>query len=308
MVTTWSTAGVDEHEQFDYWREVVCSAFVHLSPERSDRGSFHGSIESVPLRTSSLSRIAADPQTVHRRTVDIARTPAPITYLNVQMAGTSTVTQHGRTAALVAGQAVLVDASAPFSMTFGERFQQWSVHLDADALVRRTGPLDALCARPLDASPALGALLIDVVSATWRIGNGCDDGDAARLDDQLSALVAALVMANTPARSAHTDLYERAVRCIEHLFRDPALTVPVLANELSVSVRLLHQVFAEHHQTVGGFLAETRLRAAEAMLRQRHETIAVVASTCGFGDLSHFSRQFRERFGVTPGSMRTRRL
>jgi AraC family transcriptional regulator, positive regulator of tynA and feaB len=308
MVTTWSTEGVSQHEQFDYWREVVCSAFVHLSPERSDHGSFHGSIASVPVGASSVSQIRSDPQHVHRRRVDIARTPAPVAYVNVQIAGSSSVSQHGRTARLAAGQAVLVDASVPFSMTFGERFQQWSVHVDADDLARRAGPLDAVCARTLDASPALAALLLDVVSATWRIVADCAEGEAVRLDEQLSSLVASLVVANTPGHDAHRQLYERALRCITRRFRDPSLTVSAIANELAVSTRLLHQVFAEHGRTVGGHLTETRLRAAESSLRERRASVATVAAECGFGDVSHFSRQFRARFGVTPGSVRARSL
>jgi AraC-like DNA-binding protein len=52
---------------------------------------------------------------------------------------------------------------------------------------------------------------------------------------------------------------------------------------------------------------EQRLVGAYRMLRDdqfRHLTIAAIAYRAGFGDLSHFNRNFKRRFGTTPTELR----
>jgi AraC-like DNA-binding protein len=305
MTSTWSTAGVQPRRQFEYWREVVCAAFVRLSPERdTPTTSFFGSIDTVALGDLSLSCVASDAQTVHRRATDIAATPAGIVYLNVQVAGTSTLTQHSRDAVLRPGQAALVDASAPFVMRFDGPFRQLSVHLDAAALANRVGELAPLCGQPLVAAPALSAVLVDVAASAWRAGRACTPEEAGALGEQVETLVAAVLSANRSAVSAHERLLRAGQRVIERRFTDPSLNALSLARELGVSPRLLQQVFHEHGRTIGSTIAGLRLRRAAAELAAGRDSVAAVAAASGFGDLSHFSRLFRARFGTSPGRYR----
>ena len=51
-----------------------------------------------------------------------------------------------------------------------------------------------------------------------------------------------------------------------------------------------------------------RLDHADKLLREGTSTIAGVAFSCGFGDLSHFYRTFRKQYGYPPGQWNERRL
>jgi AraC-like DNA-binding protein len=51
------------------------------------------------------------------------------------------------------------------------------------------------------------------------------------------------------------------------------------------------------------FLREQRLRRALEMLRDG-ETVTTTCYAVGFGNLSHFIRSFRARFGVVPSGAR----
>ena len=66
-------------------------------------------------------------------------------------------------------------------------------------------------------------------------------------------------------------------------------------------------LFEEDGATFTDYALEQRLIAAHRMLsdaRLRHLTIGAIAYQAGFGDLSHFNRSFRRRFGATPSEIR----
>ncbi|NWF78675.1 MAG: helix-turn-helix transcriptional regulator [Chloroflexi bacterium] len=52
------------------------------------------------------------------------------------------------------------------------------------------------------------------------------------------------------------------------------------------------------------YVHEQRLAEARRLLLRKDLTIAAVAALTGFADQSHLSRDFKRRFGVTPGSLR----
>lgn len=54
----------------------------------------------------------------------------------------------------------------------------------------------------------------------------------------------------------------------------------------------------------GKWLLEQRLNHAVRVLRQSHKTISEATFESGFESVSHFSRSFKERFGVTPSAFR----
>ena len=57
-------------------------------------------------------------------------------------------------------------------------------------------------------------------------------------------------------------------------------------------------------QSFNAFLLERRLIAAAARLRGTDDTVLAVAEAAGFDNLSHFNRQFKRRYGMTPSAYR----
>ena len=91
---------------------------------------------------------------------------------------------------------------------------------------------------------------------------------------------------------------------IEANLTDPELSVERIAYACSISLRALHRHFAEDPAgSVSHYLWYRRLiRCAEALRdpSQAHLSITDICFSYGFSSSSHFSRQFKDRFGVTP--------
>lgn len=78
-------------------------------------------------------------------------------------------------------------------------------------------------------------------------------------------------------------------------------SLPELAQQVEMSVCTLQRRFQEQFgMTVFGFLSDQRMVMAEQLLRQGSYTVAEVAATVGYANLSHFAAAFRRRFGITP--------
>ncbi|MFI5843083.1 helix-turn-helix domain-containing protein [Catenuloplanes sp. NPDC051500] len=101
-----------------------------------------------------------------------------------------------------------------------------------------------------------------------------------------------------------TPALARAARTLaDQLITHPGLSPSLLARELNVSVRTLQRAFAAEGGSVAGYLRERRLAEARSALAATGTRLAIsdVAARWQFADASHFTREFRRRYGLTPG-------
>jgi AraC-like DNA-binding protein/quercetin dioxygenase-like cupin family protein len=83
----------------------------------------------------------------------------------------------------------------------------------------------------------------------------------------------------------------------------PSLTV--LAGEVGLHPAHLDRLFRAHHgESIGEHGRRIRLEWVAERLAGSDEGIASLAARAGFADQSHLTREFRRRFGVTPGRYR----
>lgn len=92
----------------------------------------------------------------------------------------------------------------------------------------------------------------------------------------------------------------------QHL-ADPDLCAEQIARAMSISVRKLYKLWETEPQPLGQWILERRLDAARQELtspRGRNQTIAVIARRWCFADATHFSRRFRQAYGMSPREWR----
>ena len=87
----------------------------------------------------------------------------------------------------------------------------------------------------------------------------------------------------------------------------PELTLSAIAVRHGVTSRYVQMLFETEGTTFSRFLLDRRLARAHCLLsnpRLAERTISAIAYEAGFGDLSHFNRTFRGRYGETPSDVR----
>lgn len=94
---------------------------------------------------------------------------------------------------------------------------------------------------------------------------------------------------------------------IRALSADCGFNATTLAARLGISIRQLQRLFARQLGcSPRAWLREERMQAAHRLV-QRASTIKEVALALSFRQESHFSRDFRSRFGYTPSTLQRSR-
>ena len=101
---------------------------------------------------------------------------------------------------------------------------------------------------------------------------------------------------------ADEELVKKAVHVVENYLGDPKLDPQQLGRELGLSRSLLYaKLKSLTGMPVNEFIKDIRLKKAAWILQHHRElSVSQVANEVGFVNHSHFTRIFRERFGMSP--------
>jgi AraC-like DNA-binding protein len=110
--------------------------------------------------------------------------------------------------------------------------------------------------------------------------------------------------ANTGAPTAHL---QRLCQTIETLLPDPDLSLRRVADEEGVSPRYVQKLFASADETFSHYLRSRRLERCRTDLASPQHARLSISEICfrwGFNGSAHFSRAFRDQYGVSPREFR----
>ena len=169
-----------------------------------------------------------------------------------------------------------------------------------------------LAGHPVRPGPALG-LLDGYLQSLTSLEEPPSPELAPIIGSHLLDLVAAALGPTAEAteivaqRGAKAAWLRATLAEIARRFRDPDFDLDNVAGALGLSRRYIQQLLEETGMSFTEHLVERRLARAFAMLSDRrclHLAIIDSALAAGFGDVSHFNRVFRRRFGDTPSGVR----
>ena len=79
------------------------------------------------------------------------------------------------------------------------------------------------------------------------------------------------------------------------------LSVPVVARQVDVSPSYLTALFHKNLQiSPGEYIRRIKLQESKQMIRENNLNFTEIAAALQYSTVHHFSRQFKEKFGITP--------
>jgi AraC-like DNA-binding protein len=275
--------------------------------------SFAGFIECGTLGDVILAKVATS--TPHDLTFAVhdeeLASPAPLV-LMFQTSGTCRVEHQNLAHPLAPGDWCLLDVSSPMRISSSDaRNENLTLRLE-----RSSDPeFSSLIARSAahrwrgvtGASRILHATLTEAFGQMSSLRNAGEAG-LRRLIPEL-VWTAVREQLEAPQRHLHQDLQRARLKTlIESQLADPEISVEAIASAAGMSVRSVHRAFADDPAgSVSNYVWRRRLARCAADLRdhtQAHRSITDICMGWGFNSTSHFSRLFREHFGLSPREYR----
>jgi AraC family transcriptional regulator, positive regulator of tynA and feaB len=309
-VQVWNTADVSSRDQFAVWREVICEAFGALDPHLAspDQNEFRGRVGLTRIEAIRCAHVEAPPHRVLRARPEIRRDPQEAYFVNLQLAGSCVTSQAGTEALVRPGDFVVLDLTHPYSIDTRPGFSIICLRIPRSHLLPWVRDPKHIAGHTGRAETASGRIAASFMQAMWANGGDLPEAAGAPLGHVLSELVG-LALADGTEELKPTDAaaLRGAYTLIGRNLADPELSPGLVARELRISIRTLHAMFERSEESFGGYVRKQRLAQCAADLGNKADrrSISEIAWRWGFSDSAHFSRIFRNAYGLSPREFRT---
>jgi AraC-like DNA-binding protein len=287
---------------WETWREQLWSTYVRLETTSDDDG-FFGRVERPNPASARLSRVKSTRQVTERTPALLRADPQEVLIVAVQVAGEGHIEQDGRRSRLQVGEFGFYDTTRPYRLAFEGPFEQLILRMPRRLLDRRLPTLNRLTARSYDARSGAGALAIGFIRQLASSAATLDDSGLESFESATAELLAtAIQLAEAGEPQRERSRLEQVKRRLGLELADPALDLETFARREGLSPRSLQRLFQLDGVTFTRWVLKCRLERVADDLRSpvhRLRSITDIALGWGFSDLSHFSRAFREAFGVS---------
>ena len=306
----FSTADLPVSERVPFWREVFGRKLVRIDVEPLANVPLKATatLRALPgLRTMSCTSTAART----KRTRELVADGDDDFALLINMGGTMTAAQLGREVTLRPGDAALFLHAEPATMAHG-RFQHEGLVMPRAAVAAMTTGAEDMAMRLIPRGNQALRLLTSYLAI---VHNHAATTSAIRhlIATHVHDLAALAVGASRDGAVMAKERGARAARLaaikadvMAHM-AERGLTLAAVAARHGISARSVQLLFESEGLTFSQYVLEQRLARAWRMLSDpRHAalTVSAIALAAGFGDLSHFNRNFRRRYGATPSEVR----
>ncbi|MGR6973162.1 helix-turn-helix domain-containing protein [Streptomyces cynarae] len=237
-------------------------------------------------------------------------------YIGIHVRGSVAVTCAGVRVFLEPGDMVFCDPDRRHLLEYGENCRMRFFRVPRGCLGVSERDLSRVVGVPVRHGEGMGALVSDFLSALAAEAEFHRSPIGVRIARSAVDLLSVLVMelleketgAGTPGVSkAGSEMLYRIRAHIEEHLTEPDLSPESIALAHHISVRYLHKLFQNDGTTVSQWVRQRRLAACRNELGRtsgRRTTVAAVAHRWGFTSPSHFSRAFRDAYGMSPSEWR----
>ncbi|PWK37844.1 helix-turn-helix domain-containing protein [Cupriavidus plantarum] len=305
----WSTDGVPVRSRVAYWTDAIAYALARSEIDFSGAERFQAELSSGDFGALSVSRTRATAGRTVRRTPRCVSADTKDCYHLVTSGRRpwSVVAQAG-SIGLQVNDAVLLDSGREYELHVPDDTEIFSIELPRRWMQGWILDADRHVGERIDASSGWSSVLCAFVKQVSVQCGRAIPNDASMLADELGALAARTF--NPPAdllTSRSQRVARDALRCVHDRHREAGIGAADIASDLGMSVRTLHRHLATAGTSMSQTLADTRIEAAKQMLKApslRTLTVEEIGHRCGYRDVSHFVRQFRQTTAMTPGQFR----
>lgn len=307
-----STSQVAPADRLALWGDFVGRHIGHLQSDTFGDQTFQGRLELGDIGGMKLCRIVAGRHRVVRTPNLIRHDDRGYVKIVAQIEGAGRFEQNGRKLVLTPGEWSMYDTTRTYIVSNPEPINQIALLLPRERLTRVGVDLDQMSVQRFSGRSGISRLVYDLLSSAFaELPTMTGAGNGWEFADTMANLVrlAMLDRLGTPTAEAIQETTRaRAKAYIAANLQDPSLSIDGIAEALGCTKRNLHKLFTREDETLNSYIWNSRLERVRQDLSNsalRHRSITDIAFAWGFNSSAHFSRSFRDRYGVAPRAYRT---
>ncbi len=304
--TQWTATGAGR-KRADRWQDLLGRTMLNVDLAVPDASQFRCVLSQMSIEGSRLIRFRSSPHRVeHSADNDPISSDRGFVMVSTQLAGVTRTQCGKRQVTLRAGDVGLLDTSHPFTTEFIGQTARAIVLIDKQ-LIASSNKRPTI-GQLSNAEPYF-ALVRQYVTTLTDPKIAHDAPVARQLLHSLSALLSRLSTLDPQHGRSNPRVTKEDVDSYIMLnLSNCALTANTIAAQFGVSPRTVFALYAAAGESLEQVIVNSRLARAAEILSSRghaHESVLSVSLTCGFREVSHFSRRFREAYGMPPTQWRT---
>ena len=311
---TFRASGLPGRTRVAAWNALYSSRLDKVEVTPADHETFDAELPLGTLGPMRVARITCGRSSIARTPRHIVHAPGRVFSFILQARGRGVFAQYGHEAVLQEGDLTLCDSAAPHSYHVDDRSEVMMLRVPANLLKERLPSPEQFCGRHLSSNEGLtctvGAVMTSICTQLERGLSPCFQNSLARhVLDLLATSYTIAFDSLTTASSVVSGRHAKVKLHIEQHLRDPELSPCTVAQGLKLSSRYLRMIFATSGETVSAYILRRRLEECARQMTDpqwRGRSIAEIAFGWGFNSAPHFTRSFRDRYGVSPRHYRFR--
>lgn len=311
---TFRASGLPGRTRVAAWNALYSSRLDKVDVTPANQDTFEAELTLGTLGPMRVARITCGRSSIARTPRHIVHAPGRVFSFILQARGRGVFAQYGHEAALEEGDITLCDSAAPHSYHVDDRSQVMMLRVPASMLKERLPSPEQFCGRHLSSTEGLtctvGAVMGSICTQLERGLSPYFQNSLARHVLELLATSYAIAFDSmATASSVVSGRHAKVKLYIEQHLRDPDLSPCTIAQGLKLSSRYLRMIFATSGETVSAYILRRRLEECARQMTDpqwRGRSIAEIAFSWGFNSAPHFTRSFRDRYGVSPRHYRFR--
>lgn len=313
MQRLFSTEGVPEGRRFSAWRDICEDRLVPMAQSRLENGPFQAVIDGTSIGSLNFTKFAL-------QNLRAATTPKTIRhqdnktdqlFMSMVLSGSVNAAQNDRSATTAAGDFCIRDTNTPWTIEHDGYSEVLAIEIPRNRLESLLGPARHFAGLTVEGHLPVTTLARSFLCNLTRVGEQLDHHAAERMAsvgiDLVVASLAERMAMETPKALRRSLLVQRAKAYITANLDDPNLDPAQVAAAVGTSLRHLQILFREEGLNIAARIWQQRLERAARRLSDpacAHVPLGELAYECGFSDQSHFSRRFRDQFGMSPRDYR----
>jgi AraC-like DNA-binding protein len=306
---TVSTTSVPTSKKMRFWNEAVSTAVAAAAADPLDEDTFHGQLKLLDLETLRIAEVCGGASHVRRYPT---RVRGNNFVLQLILAGEIICRSEGRQTTLGPGDFWMYGTASGAELELSQPVSLLALCLPRERLARYIACPEAVCSLVIPSTSGAGALVAAYLRDFWnRAQHELSPQLTSRFAEIALQMVASAYAGIPDARpDGSSRLTEHRIRIrsyIEEHLRDAELTPKSIADAMRITPGYLHRLFSDSNESIARYILRRRLEECHRSLTdcmQAGRSVTHIAFEHGFNSLPHFSRVFRNHFGVTPSELR----